>query len=481
MKLTTRLAAAACMSTIALGMPAPVARADKVGAGLDSADLTLSRSILEDILRLRTVKGYGQTQPQAELLADRLIAGGFSENDIDIPIMQIDGETVAGLVVRYSAMGTSSKRPIALIAHMDVVDASAEFWQTDPFTPVEKDGYIHARGSVDNKAGVALLVSTFIRLKQQGFQPDRDLVIAFSGDEETGMNTTRLLTAHPWVKNAEYALNSDAGVGSVDTNGENPSFSIQSAEKTYATFHIVATNRGGHSSAPRADNALFDIADAITRIRALKFPVGFNDISRQMAQDLAKAEGGEFGSALETLLDDPTHEGARGIVEASGVSTHFISTTCIPTMLDAGTAENALPQRAQLTVNCRILPGTSVAEVEQALTTAVANPDLSIQVLGAPLESPVSPINEPLFASLRNAVQVIQPGAVVKPSMSSGGTDGREFRSAGIPTYGAGAITLVRPDDFRAHGIDERLPIESYFDQLIFWDVLLHDLAGDQN
>ena len=480
MKLITRLAAAACMSTIAWGMAAPVVHADTAEVEIESSDFTLARSILEDILKLRTVKGFAQTKPQAELLADRLLAGGFREEDIDIPALQIDGETVASLVVRYKGPAGSTKRPIALIAHMDVVDASADLWQTDPYVPVEKDGYIYARGSVDNKAGVALLVTTFIRLKREGFQPDRDLVIAFSGDEETGMNTTRLLTTHPWVENAEYALNSDAGVGSVDANGDNPAFSIQSAEKTYATFHITAANKGGHSSAPRADNALFDIADAITRIRSLKFPVGFNDISRQMALDLAETEGGEFGRALETLTRDPSNAEARAIVDASSVSTHFISTTCVPTMLAAGTAENALPQQARLTVNCRILPGKSVADVQKTLTDVIDNSALSIEVLGAPVESPVSPINEPLFESLRNAIEVVQPGAIVKPSMSSGGTDGREFRSAGIPTYGAGAITLVRPDDFRAHGIDERLPIKSYFDQLIFWDVLLKDLAGGQ-
>jgi len=473
-----KLALIVCASTLALSLASPPEASASPEVTLESADLTLARSILEDILRIRTAKGFGQTENQAQLLADRLTAAGFTKDSIDIPTMQIDGETVAGLVVRYAGAEGSTKPPIALIAHMDVVDASTDTWETDPYKPVEKDGYIYARGAVDNKAGVALLVSTFIRLRQDGFVPNRDIVIAFSGDEETGMNTTRMLTSHPWVKNAEYALNSDAGVGSVDVNGKNPSYSIQSAEKTYATFHITAQNKGGHSSAPRTDNALYDIADAITGIRSLRFPVGFNDISRQMAVDLAETEGGDFSSAIGRLLEDPADREARDVVDASSVSTHFMYTTCVPTMMAAGSAENALPQRAQLTVNCRILPGTSVADVKQALSGAIDNEDIKIEVLDDPLESPVSPINEALFSSLRNAVHVIQPGAPVKPSMSSGGTDGREYRSAGIPTYGAGAITLVRPDDYRAHGIDERLPVASYFDQLIFWEVLLRDLAG---
>lgn len=469
----------ACTSVLALGLTLPMAATASPAANVDQADREAARDLLEDILEIRTAKGYGQTKAQAELLADKLLAAGFTEDQIDIPTMTIDGEEVASLVVRYPGAEDSTEPPIALIAHMDVVDASTETWATDPYQPIEKDGYLYARGSVDNKAGVALLISTFIRLKEDGFTPDRDLVIAFSADEETGMQTTRNLTQHPWVKDAEYALNSDAGVGSVDSKGLNPSYSIQSAEKTYATFHVTATNEGGHSSAPRADNALFDIAAAIDGIKALSFPVGFNDITRQMAADLAEAEGGEFASAMETLLESPDDADARAIVEAHDAGTHFLYTTCIPTMLSAGSAENALPQKAELTVNCRILPGTSVQSVEDALTEAVNNPEIVIELLGEPLESPVSPINEELFASIRGAVHAIYPDAPVKPSMSSGGTDGKEYRAAGIPTYGAGAITLVRPVDFRAHGIDERLPLESYYDQLTFWDVLLKDLAGE--
>lgn len=474
----TNLFLAACTSALMVGMSVPNAAMASPAVEIEQDDRQSARDLLEDILKLRTAKGYGQTKAQAELLADRLRAAGFTDDQIDIPTMTIDGEEVASFLVRYPGKTGSELAPIALIAHMDVVDASTENWATDPYEPVEKDGYLYARGAVDNKAGIALLVSTFIRLKEEGYQPDRDLVIAFSGDEETGMQTTRKLTQHPWVKGAEYALNSDAGVGSVDSEGLNPSYSIQSAEKTYATFHLTARNEGGHSSAPRADNALFDIADVIDAVRSLSFPIGFNDITRQMARDLATNEGAEFAAAIETLLDDPDDKAARETIEDHEAGTHFLYTTCVPTMLSAGTAENALPQKAELTVNCRILPGTPVQSVQNALSDAVSNPDISIDLVGEPLESPVSPINEKLFASIRSAVHVIYPGAPVKPSMSSGGTDGKEFRAAGIPTYGAGAITLVRPDDYRAHGIDERLPLESYYDQLTFWDVLLKDLAG---
>lgn len=449
--------------------PAPIA---------SESDRAEARAILEEIIAIRTAKGQGETPRMAQALAVRLKAAGFDESDIDIPTLDIDGETAAGLVVRYRGDGSSTEKPIALIAHMDVVDATPETWSTDPFTPTEKDGYLYGRGAVDNKAGAALLVATFARLKREGFTPTRDLVIAFSGDEETGMRTTRMLTKHDWVKDAEFVLNSDAGTGSIARDGSNPSFSIQSAEKTFATFYLTASNRGGHSSAPRPDNAIFDLADAIKAVQAHRFPVSFNEITRGMAENLAAAQGGEFGDAIRTLMDDPTDEAARDVVESSPVGAHFLYTTCVPTMLRAGEAANALPQRATATVNCRILPGTTVADVRAVLAQAIGNPDIEITLEGKPLESPISPVRPELFASIRKAVDAIYPGAPVEPSMSSGGTDGREFRSAGIPTYGAGAIALVNPDDLRAHGIDERLPLETFYRQIVFWDVLLKDLAG---
>jgi len=441
-------------------------------------DKALAREVLEEIISIRTAKGHGQTPAMAKALADRMLDAGFSSEDIDIPTTQIDGEKVAALVVRYRAASNEGSKPIALIGHMDVVDASAETWTTDPYQPTEKDGYLYGRGSVDNKAGIAALATTFVRLKRQGWSPSRDLIIAFSGDEETGMSTTRTLTAHKWVSRAEFALNSDAGAGSIGADGKGPAFSIQSAEKTYATFFFTAKNRGGHSSAPRADNAIFDLADAIKTIESHRFPVSFNEITRSMAADLAQSEGGSFGAALEKLLDDPNDEQARATVEASPLGAHFLYTTCVPTMLSAGSAENALPQRASVTVNCRILPGSPVSEVKTALMKAIGDPGISIEDGREAVESPISPVREDLFASLRNVTHAMYPGAPVKPSMSSGGTDGREFRKAGIPTYGAGAIALVLPEDSRAHGIDERLPLETYYKQLVYWEVLLKDLAG---
>lgn len=447
-------------------------------AVVTDADRKMARDILEELVAFRTAKGQGQVPAMADALAKRFHAAGFAADDIQMVPAEIDGEKTVGLVVRYSGRPGSTRRPIALLGHMDVVDALAENWATDPFKPTEKDGYIYGRGSSDNKAQVSIISATFIRLKTSGFVPSRDIFIAFSGDEETGMRTTRLLTKHPWVSKAEFALNGDAGSGSVSKGGTDYDFNIQSAEKTTATFSISASNPGGHSSAPRPDNAIFELADALEKLQAYRFPVEFNEITRTMVKDLAAERKGEFGAALTTLLDHPTDAAAVAVAQRYPTYSNILWTTCVPTMLHGGNAFNALPQNAVATVNCRIFPGTPVAKVQATLAQAIGDDKIKVTLNDEAVESPVSPVNAALFTSIRNAVHANYPGAPVKPSMSSGGTDGREFRRAGIPTYGAGSLLMIRPDDSRAHGTDERVPIQSFYKELTFWDVLLRDLGG---
>jgi acetylornithine deacetylase/succinyl-diaminopimelate desuccinylase-like protein len=474
-KLAARLALG--VGIFGLAMASPAGALKQGAAPVSQADRQLARDILEELIGYRTAKGRGQVPAMAEALAKRFRAAGFREEDIQLLPLEVEGEKTVGLIVRYA--GTSKgEKPIALLGHMDVVDALAENWATDPYKPIEKDGYIYGRGAVDNKAQVSLISATFIRLKRAGFVPNRDLVIAFSGDEETGMRTTRLLTQHPFVKGAEFALNGDAGSGSVSKDGSAYDFNIQSAEKTTATFSVAASNRGGHSSAPRPDNAIFELADALKRIQAHRFPVEFNEISKVMVKDLAAENKGELGAALTKLMENPNDAAAIQVAAKYPEHSNLLWTTCVPTMLRAGNAPNALPQNAVATVNCRIFPGTPVAAVQAKLQQVVANDKIKISLDAEAVESPVSPVREDLFASLRRAVHANYPGAPVKPSMSAGGTDGREFRRAGIPTYGAGSLLLVRPDDSRAHGTDERVPLKSFYKELTFWDVLLKDLAG---
>jgi acetylornithine deacetylase/succinyl-diaminopimelate desuccinylase-like protein len=463
----------ATAATLGLSLASPAG----ASAPSTEADRALARSVVEELVSYRTARGHGQVPKMAATIAARLKSAGFADADIQMVPVSADGEETVGLVVRFRGTGRSGRKPVALLGHMDVVDAAPEAWSSDPFKPVEKDGYLYGRGAVDNKAGVALLITTFMRLKASGWTPERDLLLALSGDEETGMRTTRALTQHPWVRQAEFALNSDAGVGEVDKDGANPSFSIQSAEKTFATFEITASNPGGHSSAPRPDNAIYDAARVIQAIQSLKFPVTFNEISRVMVTELAARKPGAYGDALRTLMTDPNNAAARAVAERE-VESNLLWTTCVPTMLRGGTAPNALPPSTTVTVNCRIFPGTTVAAVQQQIERAVAGPAIRVTLAQEGIASPVSPIRPDLFESIRRAVRVGYPDAPVQPSMSSGGTDGREFRAAGIPTYGAGSLALVRIEDARAHGADERLPLAAFYKELAFWDTLLRDIAG---
>lgn len=442
---------------------------------------TRALSLLEELIPYRTAKGYGQVPAMIDHLAATLEQAGFPAEEIIRVPLEIDGESVSGLIVRYRASGTPRRAPVLFLAHMDVVDAVSENWETDPFKPEVIDGYLYGRGTQDNKFGVALLVSTFANLKAEGFEPDRDLLLAFSGDEETGMLTTREIIAHPYVRDAEYALNSDAGGGTRTRDGEPVSFSMQTAEKIFASFVLSTSNRGGHSSAPRPDNAIYDLARALTRVENLEFPVEFNETTRSMAAALAEDEGGEVGRALNTLLRDPSDKMAVEVMKRYPEHSNMLWTTCVATMLKAGHAENALPQDAQAIVNCRILPDTGgVDRVRRALARAIDDQAVSIEQRGESVESPPSPIREDVLATLQAGVALNYPGVALQPAMSSGGTEGREYRRAGIPTFGAGSLALVRPDDNRAHGINERIPLDSFFNEVDYWDYVVRRTGTDR-
>lgn len=449
--------------------------------GPTDADRVQARELMEQLIRIPTAKGNGQVPVLAELLAQRFRDAGFAAGDIQIVPVDSDVDTTAALVVRYPGRAHSRLRPVAILGHMDVVGAVAANWSVDPFVPVEKDGYLYGRGSIDNKAQVALVATTFIRLMRAGWVPERDLVLALSGDEESGSQTTRLLTAHPWVASAEFALNADSGTGDMDGDGLNKAFYIQAAEKTSVSYKVDTRNSGGHSSVPRPDNALYDMAVVIQALQALRFPVQFNEINRAMVTERVTKRGGDLGKALQALLDDSGNAAARAVVEQSPEDAHVLWTTCVPTMVEGGNARNALPQNASLTVHCRIFPGMSPESVRETLAAAVAPARAEVRIDAARASSPASPIHPGLFAAVRKAVDANYPGATLSPRMSSGGTDGRYFRLAGIPTYGVGSLVQVHLEDDRAHGIDERVRLDSFMRELDFWDVLLKDIAGPQS
>jgi acetylornithine deacetylase/succinyl-diaminopimelate desuccinylase-like protein len=443
------------------------------------ADRQAARALLEKIAAIRTAKGQGQVPVLIDVLAARLKAAGFTDADIARTPVKVGDETTSGLLVRFAGRD-AARKPVLFLAHMDVVDAVAANWTSDPYKPVERDGYLYGRGVQDNKTGVTMLVETVARLKKEGWQPDRTLVLALAGDEETGMLTTRANIAHPWVKGADYALNSDAGGASMDATGGATSFEMQAAEKTNATFELTVTNAGGHSSVPRPDNAIYRLAAAIAKVEALRFPVQFNEITRAMVQREARTAAPEVAGALTALLKDPKDAAADAVMRRVPDPGNLLWTTCVATMLRAGNAPNALPQNAVATVNCRILPGTPVEQVRARIAEAVADPEVKVTLDGEAVESPASPVRADVVALLSRGIAVNYPGMTLEPAMSSGGTEGREYRRAGIPTYGAGSLALVRPADSLAHGIDERVPLSSFGKELGFWDRLMRDVGASK-
>jgi len=458
--------------------------AAEVAAQEKSADYTepyqvRALDLYRTLVGMRTAPGHGEVPKAAAFLAERFRQGGFAGEDVHVlPETSRTGESIASLVVRYRGSGSSGKGPILLTAHLDVVDALQEDWERDPFTLTETDGFFFGRGSSDDKFGVTMLTTTFLRLKAEGFVPDRDLILAFSGDEETGMRTAQaLVSTHRELTDAEFALNADGGGGVLGPDGHPRAFLVQTAEKTYATFELTFTNPGGHSSTPRTDNAIFDLAEAVKRLESYRFPVMTNDATLTYFRVMGALAGGELGEAMTRFAENPRNEAAADALWQEPSEVGITRTTCIPTMLQGGHAENALPQSATLTVNCRIFPGVEVSEVEAELRRVVDDPATRIRVLDDPVASPASPVRADVMDAVRAGVETIHPGTPVTPYMAPYGTDGLHIRRAGIPTYGVMGLFMKESDRFE-HGLNERVPVRAFYDALEFWDTVLRRLAG---
>jgi acetylornithine deacetylase/succinyl-diaminopimelate desuccinylase-like protein len=431
-----------------------------------------AREIYARIVALRTSEGHGQTPAMVAYLADVLKGAGIPASDI----VTLDVGEARAMIVRVPGSGRG--RPILFSAHMDVVDARPEEWERDPFTLIEQDGEFYGRGTMDNKAGVVAMMSTILRMRAEGLKPARDLVFAFVGDEETGMLTTRGIAAHPWVGNAEFAINTDAGGGLLDdATGKPLIYLVQGAEKTYASFDLTVTNPGGHSSRPRADNAIYQLARAVLKIEAHRFPVMANDLTRAYLGAVGQAQAGEIGASLRRFAADPADADAA---EALSKSPEFVGTTrttCVATMLDAGHAENALPQTARATVNCRIFPGVPVETVRESLAAAIGDAGVRITTLDDPQASPVSEMRADVMQAIARAVHEQYPGVPIVPYLESGGTDGLVYRTAGIPTFASSGL-FSKPSEMYAHGLNERLPVQSFYQGLEHIYRLAVDLGG---
>jgi len=439
----------------------------------DSPHAIKTLEIYKTIIEIPTVAGRGKVPEMAAYLAKEFREVGFTDEDIQIIPL---GETV-GMIVRYQGNGTV-ERPILLLGHMDVVEALDKDWERPPFKLTQNENYFYGRGTIDNKLGITMLSSTFIRLKKEGFMPNRDMYLVFTGDEETGMLTTKMLAnERPELANAEYALNSDAGGGDLDANGKAIAYLVQAAEKTYVSFELTLRNKGGHSSRPRPDNAIYELATGLLKIKDYHFPVRWSDMTREFFKVSGTQLGGELGDAMTAFAVNPTNKKASGRLQTESSYVGTTRTTCVTTMLKAGHAENALPQSATATVNCRIFPGISVADVKQTLQKVVENAAIEFVTLDSPVESPISELRDDVMAAVKKAVHARYPNVQIIAYMESGGTDGMHFRKAGIPTWALPSV-FMNPDEMFAHGLNERLPIKTFYDGLDHWSVILKELTG---
>jgi acetylornithine deacetylase/succinyl-diaminopimelate desuccinylase-like protein len=429
--------------------------------------------IYRTIVAYPTYEGTGKVPEMARYLAGKFRGAGFPEADIHlVPV----GET-ASLIVRYRGDG-SGGQPILLMAHMDVVPARREDWERDPFTLVEDDGFFFGRGSSDNKAGVVALTATFLRLKHEQFVPRRDLIIFFSGDEETkAKSVTAVIKDHRGLIDAEYALNADAGGGILDEAGAKPVlFLVQGAEKTYVDFELSVHNPGGHSSRPRADNAIYELADALEKVRAYRFPVKSNDWTIGNLAAVGKTMPGPVGEALREFSANPVDGTAAERLAAEPEYVGLTRTTCVATMLKGGHAPNALPQSATANVNCRIFPGTSIDSVRASLQEVVGS-NVSIAVLDDPSSSDASPMRKDVMDAITRVVHKRYRSLPLVPYMSAGASDGKFFRAAGIPVYGVIFMFGKESDQF-AHGLNERIRVDEFYKSLEDWHALLTEVAG---
>jgi acetylornithine deacetylase/succinyl-diaminopimelate desuccinylase-like protein len=450
--------------------------ASSEGAPLDEATQRLSRDIFQQLIEINTTDSVGITTAAAQAMAQRLLAAGFPPEDVKV---LGPNDRKGNLVVRLHGTGRGARKPILIIGHLDVVEARREDWTTDPFQFVEKEGYFYGRGTQDMKVNDAVLVTTLIRFRREGYRPDRDLIVALTADEEGGKSNgvDWLVKNHRDLVDAEFVLNADSG-GVTSRKGKPVNVDIEASEKLYADFQLTATNPGGHSSLPVPDNAIYRIADALSRLERAPFPFELNAITRTYFERRAALESGPTAADMKAILQTPPDAAAIARLSLDPRYNSTTHTTCVATRLSGGHANNALPQTAQANVNCRILPGHSAEEIRQGLIRIFADPKVVVRYVddagnvsdSAPQKkafSPVLPRPEVLDALERVAAEM-WPGAPVIPDMETGASDSIHTIAAGMPSYGVNGVAIDQ-DDIRAHGKDERVRVSSYYDGVEFY------------
>jgi acetylornithine deacetylase/succinyl-diaminopimelate desuccinylase-like protein len=442
---------------------------------------SLGRDLLRELVETNTAVSVGSTTKAAELLAARFRAAGFPAGDVQVvgPDTGADAKD-RNLVVRYR--GAGRRAPVMLIGHLDVVEANRADWARDPFTLVEHDGHFYGRGTLDMKNGDAAWVAALLRMKKEGVVPAGDYVLALTaGEEEGGNNGVQWLLEHrhDLFTGLAYVLNADAGGGELH-DGKPVAMDVQAAEKVFQSYELVARNPGGHSSQPRKDNAIYALAAALGRVAAYEFPFQTNAVTRAYFTRTASLGEPAMAADLRALgaSETPDPAVAARVASHSAYMHAQLRTTCVATMLQGGHAPNALPQRASAIVNCRILPGVDPAEVERALRAAVSDTSVALTPVGKATPSPPSPLPPAVERTMQSVVTSMWGPLPIVPDMETGATDGLFIRNAGLPVYGVSGLFVDPniPEDTRAHGLDERIGVKSYYDQLEFTYRLLKAL-----
>jgi acetylornithine deacetylase/succinyl-diaminopimelate desuccinylase-like protein len=471
-RLRTRSAISGLASALILTATSTLTATSAAGQQLPlDSNQRLARDLFRELIEINTVESEG-TAPAAAAMERHLLDAGFAREDVHV--VGPDDRKV-NLVARLRGRDTG-RAPILLLAHLDVVEALRSDWTIDPWTFTEADGYYYGRGVTDDKDEAAIYTANLIRMKEEGFVPDRDIIVALTADEEGGPanGVQWLLENRRDLIDAEYALNE--GGGGALKDGMRQLNAVQASEKVYQDFTLAATNSGGHSSLPRDDNAIYDVANALMRISRYHFPVMLNEVSEAYFRGTAAVEGGDIAADILSVLEDPANEDAVLRLQAFPHLNARLRTTCVATRLNGGHADNALPQTAGALVNCRMLPNHSPAQVLLTLRE-LAGADVEVTPVAPPNPSPPSPLTPNVMGLIERITEDMWPGVPVVPVMSTGATDGLYLRQAGIPTYGVSGL-FGDVDDNRAHGQDERILIESFYEGQEFLYRLVKALSG---
>lgn len=437
----------------------PGVRAESPGPLPPAVDRQLAHDIFKELMEINTTHTFGSTKA-AEAIQRRLLAAGFPAADV-VLIAPRDHPTKGNVIVRYRGRGRG--KPVLFLGHLDVVEARREDWSFDPFKLTEQDGWYYGRGSIDMKDGDAALLEAFIRLKRAGFRPDRDVIAAFTADEEAGGDANGpefLLKEHHDLIDAGMAVNLDDACGALK-DGQRLYFKLGTSEKIYATFTLMTTSPGGHGSLPGPDNAIYRLADGLGRLEGYKFPVMLTATTRLYFDKLADLEPGPDSADMHAVAKVPPDlEAAERLSRVPRFNAE-LRTTCVATLISGGHAENALPERAKATIQCRLMPGDTAEHVQQALIAQLHDPKIAVTLDAPPVISPESPPSAAILAKVAGIVHSMWPGVPIIPAMSSGFSDDRQTRSAGIISYDVAGV-WADVNENRAHGRDERVGVREF-------------------